>query len=81
MAPPSKKLSARDAILELKARIGKSALGQDHLVESMLIDLACDVDIMDRDLHTAAPTEGSPSGRKVRKSCRPVIEETLYEHR
>ncbi len=31
--------AARDAILDLKARIGKSVLGQDHLVESMLIGL------------------------------------------
>jgi len=39
-APPATKASpARDAILELKARIGKSVLGQDHLVESMLIGL------------------------------------------
>lgn len=30
---------ARDAVLELKSRIGKSVLGQDHLVESMLIGL------------------------------------------
>ena len=39
-APPATKASpARDAILELKARIGKSVLGQDHLVEGMLIGL------------------------------------------
>jgi MoxR-like ATPase len=31
--------AARDAILDLKARIGKSVLGQDHLVESMLVGL------------------------------------------
>ncbi|OPH82972.1 AAA family ATPase [Nitrobacter vulgaris] len=31
--------AARDAILDLKVRIGKSVLGQDHLIESMLIGL------------------------------------------
>src|ERR1700744_1006989 len=36
---PSTSSAARDAILDLKARIGKSVLGQDHLVESMLIGL------------------------------------------
>jgi MoxR-like ATPase len=40
-APPMTKpgSSARDGILELKLRIGKSVLGQDHLVESMLVGL------------------------------------------
>ena len=39
-APRSKPSSAaRDAILELKTRIGKSVLGQDRLVESMLMGL------------------------------------------
>ena len=45
-SPPAAKVSenpktspARDALLDLKARIGKSVLGQDHLVESMLIGL------------------------------------------
>jgi hypothetical protein len=32
---PAAGASARDAVLELKARIGRSVLGQDHLVESM----------------------------------------------
>ena len=31
--------AARDAILELKVRIGKSVLGQDHLIERLLIGL------------------------------------------
>ena len=40
-APPMTKTgsSAREGILELKVRIGKSVLGQHHLVESMLIGL------------------------------------------
>ena len=45
-SPPAAKVSqnpktssTRDALLDLKVRIGKSVLGQDHLVESMLIGL------------------------------------------
>jgi MoxR-like ATPase len=36
-APVAPSPPARDAILELKGRIGQSVLGQDHLIESMLI--------------------------------------------
>src|ERR1044072_8976535 len=35
----AKPSAARDAILDLKARIGKSVLGQDRMVERMLIAL------------------------------------------
>jgi hypothetical protein len=36
----AKRSTARDALLDLKARIGKSVLGQDRMVESMLIGIA-----------------------------------------
>jgi MoxR-like ATPase len=47
---------ARDAILELKARIGKSVLGQDHLVESMLIGLLASGNLLIQSLPGLAKT-------------------------
>src|SRR6185312_10567713 len=56
-APPATKASpARDAILELKARIGKSVLGQDHLVESMLIGLLANGNLLIESLPGLAKT-------------------------
>ena len=56
-APPATKVSpARDAILELKARIGKSVLGQDHLVESMLIGLLANGNLLIESLPGLAKT-------------------------
>src|SRR6478609_4243502 len=56
-APPATKASpARDAILELKARIGKSVLGQDHLVESMLIGLLASGNLLIESLPGLAKT-------------------------
>ena len=56
-APPATKASpARDAILELKARIGKSVLGQDHLVEGMLIGLLANGNLLIESLPGLAKT-------------------------
>ncbi|WP_312015778.1 AAA family ATPase [Bradyrhizobium liaoningense] len=53
----SKKVSAaRDAIVELKSRIGKSVLGQDHLVESMLIALIANGNLLIESLPGLAKT-------------------------
>ena len=48
--------AARDAVLELKARIGKSVLGQDHLVESMLIGLLANGNLLIESLPGLAKT-------------------------
>jgi MoxR-like ATPase len=56
-APPATKASpARDAILDLKARIAKSVLGQDHLVESMLIGLLANGNLLIESLPGLAKT-------------------------
>ncbi|MHC2333583.1 MoxR-like ATPase [Bradyrhizobium sp. USDA 4454] len=48
--------SARNAVLDLKARIGKSVLGQDHLVESMLIGLLANGNLLIESLPGLAKT-------------------------
>ena len=48
--------SARAALLDLKARIGKSVLGQDHLVESMLIGLLANGNLLIESLPGLAKT-------------------------
>ena len=48
--------AARDAILDLKARIGKSVLGQDHLVESMLVGLLANGNLLIESLPGLAKT-------------------------
>src|SRR5215468_6227410 len=48
--------AARDAILDLKARIGKSVLGQDRLVESMLIGLLANGNLLIESLPGLAKT-------------------------
>lgn len=48
--------ATREAILELKARIGKLVLGQDHLVESMLIGLLANGNILLESLPGLAKT-------------------------
>jgi MoxR-like ATPase len=47
---------AHNAILELKARIGKSVLGQDHLVESMLVGLLANGNLLIESLPGLAKT-------------------------
>jgi MoxR-like ATPase len=47
---------ARDAVLELKGRIGKSVLGQDQLVESMLIGLLANGNVLIESLPGLAKT-------------------------
>jgi MoxR-like ATPase len=47
---------AHNAILELKARIGKSVLGQDHLVESMLMGLLANGNLLIESLPGLAKT-------------------------
>jgi MoxR-like ATPase len=47
---------ARDAIIELKTRIGKSVLGQDHLVESMLMGLLANGNLLIESLPGLAKT-------------------------
>jgi len=48
--------AARSAVLDLKARIGKSVLGQDHLVESMLIGLLANGNLLIESLPGLAKT-------------------------
>jgi MoxR-like ATPase len=48
--------SAREAVLDLKARIGKSVLGQDHLVDSMLIGLLANGNLLIEGLPGLAKT-------------------------
>ncbi|MCP3395120.1 AAA family ATPase [Bradyrhizobium sp. CCGB12] len=48
--------SARYAVLDLKSRIGKSVLGQDHLVESMLIGLLANGNLLIESLPGLAKT-------------------------
>ena len=56
-AVPAKTISpAHNAILELKARIGKSVLGQDHLVESMLMGLLANGNLLIESLPGLAKT-------------------------
>jgi len=57
-SPPQAKASsrARDAILDLKTRIGKSVLGQDHLVESMLMGLLANGNLLIESLPGLAKT-------------------------
>jgi MoxR-like ATPase len=52
----AKRSSARDALSELKTRIGKSVLGQDHLVESMLIGLLANGNLLIESLPGLAKT-------------------------
>jgi MoxR-like ATPase len=52
----SKGSAARDALLDLKARIGKSVLGQDRLVESMLIGLLANGNLLIESLPGLAKT-------------------------
>jgi MoxR-like ATPase len=58
--PPENKAQAaspaRDAILELKARIGKSVLGQDRMVESLLIGLLANGNLLIESLPGLAKT-------------------------
>ncbi|WP_249143901.1 MoxR family ATPase [Bradyrhizobium lablabi] len=51
-----KSSSAREAVQDLKARIGKSVLGQDHLVESMLIGLLANGNLLIESLPGLAKT-------------------------
>src|SRR5262245_4507908 len=55
-SPAAKTSPARDAIRELKARIGKSVLGQDHLVESMLMGLLANGNLLIESLPGLAKT-------------------------
>ena len=48
--------SARDALQELRKRIGQSVLGQDHLVESMLIGLLANGNVLIESLPGLAKT-------------------------
>ncbi|WLA50640.1 MULTISPECIES: AAA family ATPase [Bradyrhizobium] len=50
------KSAAREAVLDLKARIGRSVLGQDHLVESMLIGLLANGNLLIESLPGLAKT-------------------------
>src|SRR5262245_24043852 len=47
---------ARDAVLDLKTRIGKSVLGQDHMVEGMLIGLIANGNLLIESLPGLAKT-------------------------
>jgi MoxR-like ATPase len=57
----SKTFPARDAVLELKSRIGKSVLGRDHLVESMLIGLLANGNMLIESRPGLAKTRAVPS--------------------
>jgi MoxR-like ATPase len=56
VAESSKNSAAREALFELKGRIGKSVLGQDHLVESMLIGLLANGNLLIESLPGLAKT-------------------------
>src|SRR5215468_97076 len=53
---PATQSPAREAVLELKKRIGKAVLGQDHLVESMLIGLLANGNMLIESLPGLAKT-------------------------
>ncbi|MBX9827415.1 MAG: AAA family ATPase [Xanthobacteraceae bacterium] len=55
-APAKAGPTARDAILDLKARIGKSVLGQDRMVESLLIGLLANGNLLIESLPGLAKT-------------------------
>ena len=55
-APAKAASPARAAILELKARIGQSVLGQDHLVEGMLMGLLANGNLLIESLPGLART-------------------------
>jgi len=55
-AEPVSSSAARDAVLDLKARIGTSVLGQDHLVESMLMGLLANGNLLIESLPGLAKT-------------------------
>ena len=55
-APAKAASPARAAILELKARIGQSVLGQDHLVEGMLMGLLANGNLLIESLPGLAKT-------------------------
>ena len=66
-----KRSSAREALLDLKARIGKSVLGQDHLVESMLIGLLANGNLLIESLPGLAKTRAVKTLAKTwRRICR-----------
>jgi len=52
----SKRSAPRDALLDLKARIGKSVLGQDRMIESMLIGLLANGNLLIESLPGLAKT-------------------------
>jgi len=54
--PSATPSAAREAVLELKKRIGTSVLGQDHLVESMLIGLLANGNMLIESLPGLAKT-------------------------
>jgi MoxR-like ATPase len=51
--PRAPAISARDAVQELRRRIGQSVLSQDHLVESMLIGLLANGNLLIESLPAA----------------------------
>jgi MoxR-like ATPase len=53
---PAKPSTAREALVDLKSRIGKSVLGQDRLVESMLIGLLANGNLLIESLPGLAKT-------------------------
>jgi MoxR-like ATPase len=55
-AHKSEALSAREALFDLKTQIGKSVLGQDHMVESMLIGLLANGNLLIESLPGLAKT-------------------------
>lgn len=57
--------AARGAILELKTRIGKSVLGQDRLVESMLIGLLANGNLLIESLPGLAKTRAVRPWRRT----------------
>src|SRR5262249_15266130 len=54
--PRAPALSAGDAVQDLRKRIGQSVLGQDHLVESMLIGLLANGNLLIESLPGLAKT-------------------------
>jgi len=50
-------MTARDAILDLKARMGRSIIGQEHIVERLILGLLCNGNLL---------VEGLPGQAKTR---------------
>ena len=81
-AESPKRSPAREALLDLKTRIGKSVLGQDHMVESMLIGLLANGNLLIESLPGLAKTRAVKTLAKTwRRICRACSSRRTCCHR